>query len=213
MHTNHPNIGNLFVVSAPSGAGKSSLLQTLRKHNPELQIAISHTTRHPRPGEREGTHYHFVSQATFIDMLARGEFLEHAQVFDYFYGTTEAVVHNVLNRGHSLILEIDWQGASQVRRRFPDACCIFILPPSLTALRERLLKRAQDSALIIERRMRDAQRELSHYSEYDYLVVNDNFEKALVELHSIITAQELKILRQAPRLADMLSDLLLIGDD
>ena len=200
--------GTLFVVSAPSGAGKSSLLQALCQRHPELRVAVSHTTRPPRPGERNGTHYHFLDQKTFLGMIEGGEFLEHAKVFDHMYGTAEVEVQRVLNLGHDLILEIDWQGACQVRRRFPNACCIFILPPSLEALRERLAMRAQDSAAIIERRMRDAQRELAHYPEYDYLVVNDCFERALDALHGIIIAQNLRTERQTPRLATMLSDLL-----
>lgn len=204
----HNNTGNLFIVSAPSGAGKSSLLRALRQHHPELLISISHTTRSPRPNERHGMHYYFVSHTVFIEMMERGEFLEHAQVFDNFYGTSEIVVKENLQRGYSVVLEIDWQGAIQVRRRFPNAHSIFILPPSLSALRERLAKRAQDSADIIARRMRDAQQELSHYPEYDYLVVNDNFEQALNDLDSIVVAQELRIVSQTTKLVNLLQSLL-----
>lgn len=202
--------GNLFIVSAPSGAGKSSLLQALRKLYPELKVAISHTTRSPRPNERNGIHYHFVTKTTFIHMVERGEFLEHAQVFDNLYGTSEMAVREVLHTGGNLILEIDWQGASQVRRRFPNAHSIFILPPSLKTLYERLSTRAQDSTEIIARRMKDAQQELSHYPEYDYLIVNDNFEVALNDLASIIVAERLKIEKQSIKLADILQDLLAV---
>lgn len=202
--------GNLFIVSAPSGAGKSSLLQALRQLYPELKVAISHTTRAPRPNERNGIHYHFVTKTTFIHMVEQGEFLEHAQVFDNLYGTSEMAVREVLQTGGNLILEIDWQGASQVRRRFPNAHSIFILPPSLTALYERLSTRAQDSIEIIARRMKDAQQELAHYPEYDYLIVNDNFEVALKDLASIIIAERLKIENQSIKLADILQDLLAI---
>lgn len=204
----HTVTGNLFIVSAPSGAGKSSLLRTLLKRYLGLKVAVSHTTRAPRPGERDGVHYNFVDHATFLDMVEQCEFLEHAQVFDNFYGTAEATVRETLHRGHNLILEIDWQGARQVRRRFPDACGIFIIPPSLEALRQRLTNRAQDSAAVIARRMKDAQQELSHYPEYDYLIINDDFERALEELHSIITAHDLQINRQTSRLTAMLRNLL-----
>jgi len=180
--------GNLFIVSAPSGAGKSSLLQALRKLYPELKVAISHTTRTPRPNEINGIHYYFVDKFMFMQMVGNGEFLEHAQVFDNLYGTSENEVRAVLNNGGDLILEIDWQGAIQVRRRFPTALSIFILPPSLTALYERLSGRAQDSTEVIKRRMKAAQQELTHYPEYDYLIVNDNFEKALNDLASIVIA-------------------------
>ncbi|KOR31959.1 guanylate kinase [Achromatium sp. WMS3] len=201
-------VGNLFVVSAPSGAGKSSLLRALRERYPALQIAVSHTTRLPRPGEHNGLDYHFVDKQTFLEMVGNGEFLEHAQVFDHFYGTSELAVHAMLKQGHSLVLEIDWQGAKQVRKRFPQAICIFILPPSLQTLRERLTKRAQDNLEIIERRMQDAQEDLSHYAEYDYLIANQHFEQAVNELYAIVMAQELHIKRQGPRLASLLRELL-----
>lgn len=202
------NAGALFVVSAPSGAGKTSLLKALRSRISNLRVAISHTTRLPRHGERDGIHYHFVDQTTFMTMVSQGCFLEHAQVFDNFYGTTESAVHEVLRHGHSLCLEIDWQGAAQVRKRFPTACSIFILPPSLAALRARLASRAQDDMKTIARRMRDACKELSHYPEYDYLVVNDSFEQALNDLYCIVRAQETRIECQAVRLSGLLSDLL-----
>jgi len=200
--------GNLFVVSAPSGAGKSSLLQALRRRCPGLRVAVSHTTRPPRPGERDGEHYHFVTPTAFLSMVEECAFLEHAQVFGRYYGTSEAAVREVLELGGDLVLEIDWQGARQVRRRFPDACCIFILPPSLQALRERLAGRGQDSVEVIMQRMRAAQNELTHYPEYDYLVVNDIFERALEGLHCIVSAYGLRSAPQSRRLRTLLGGLL-----
>ncbi len=202
------NSGNLFIVSAPSGAGKSSLLKALLSIMPTLRVAVSHTTRPPRPGERDGEHYHFVDKPTFINMVDSGAFLEHAKVFDQFYGTAEAAIRKSLAAGQDIILEIDWQGARQIRRRFADACGIFILPPSLPALRERLTSRAQDSVEVIERRMRDAVNELSHYPEYDYLVVNDDFAQAVDELRCLVVARGLRELNQAARLQTQLQELL-----
>jgi len=200
--------GNLFVVSAPSGAGKSSLLRALLENKPALSVAVSHTTRPPRPGEQDGVHYHYVDKETFSDMVGRGEFLEHAQVFDNFYGTSEAAVRGPLEQGQDLVLEIDWQGARQVRQRFADACGIFIIPPSVAALRERLGARGQDSEEVIQRRMRDAESEISHYPEYDYLVVNDDFDTALDQLRCILTARRLRQAQQDARLEGTLSELL-----
>lgn len=200
--------GNLFVVSAPSGAGKSSLLKALLELEPSLQVAVSHTTRPSRPGEVDGEHYHFVDQDEFTRMIGDGEFLEHAQVFDKFYGTSEAAVRGPLSRDIDLILEIDWQGARQVRHLFPNASTLFILPPSVEALRERLTGRGQDSDEIIERRMRDAVDDIAHYPEYDYLVVNDDFDTALAELRSIVVSHRLTQDVQDRRLQEQLSGLL-----
>jgi guanylate kinase len=181
--------GKLFILSAPSGAGKTSLANALVESSPELQFSVSHTTRAPRPGERHGVHYYFVSPAEFEAMVARGEFLEHAQVFGNRYGTSRAAVEGVLAQGKSVLLDIDWQGARAIKARMPQAVSIFILPPSRAALRERLNKRGQDSAEVIERRMREATAEMSHYVEFDHVVVNDDFEAALADLRALVLGQ------------------------
>ena len=200
--------GVLFVVSAPSGAGKTSLLRALIPTDPRLQLSVSHTTRGARPGEQDGTHYHFVDRARFEAMVAAGEFVEHARVFDNLYGTAERSVRDVLGANLDVVLEIDWQGARQVRARFPEAVSVFIVPPSVKALRERLSGRGQDSAEIIDRRMRDARSELSHFGEYDYLVVNDDFDQALADLRDIVGAERLRLPRQQARLAAALEAML-----
>jgi len=200
--------GVLFVVSAPSGAGKTSLLRALIPSDPRLQLSVSHTTRAPRPGEQDGEHYHFVDRARFEAMVAAGAFLEHAQVFDNFYGTAEQSVRDVLAAGRDVVLEIDWQGARQMRARFPEAVSVFIVPPDVQTLRERLSGRGQDSAEVIERRMRAARRELSHYGEYDYLVVNDDFAQALADLRAIVAAERLRRHRQEAALAAVLAAML-----
>lgn len=202
------NKGNLFIVSAPSGAGKTSLLKELLKANDRLVLSVSHTTRPPRPGEVDGEHYHFVSVDEFVKLAGEGAFLEQAQVFDNYYGTSQAGVQSQLGQGLDVVLEIDWQGAQQVRKVFPDAISVFIIPPSITALRERLSGRGQDNDTVIERRMRDARKELSHYAEYDFLVVNDRFEDALDDLACIVRAQSLRLERNAPRHADALQEML-----
>ena len=181
--------GILCIVAAPSGAGKTSLVKSLVETTPDVVASVSHTTRPPRPGERDGVHYHFVSLATFEAMIAEGAFLEHARVFGNQYGTSRAAVLSKLQAGLDVILEIDWQGARQVRDQLPDCPSIFILPPSRHALRQRLAGRGQDSAEVIERRMAAALDELSHYAEFDYLVINDRFETALTELRAILIAQ------------------------
>lgn len=191
--------GILFIVSAPSGAGKTSLLRALLPTDDNLVLSVSHTTRAPRPGEKDGVHYHFVPEDKFLQMAARGAFLEQAEVFGNYYGTSEATVRRQLLSGHDLVLEIDWQGARQVRKAFPDAVSIFIAPPSIEALRERLSGRGQDDQATIERRMADARRELSHYAEYDYLVINDLFEQALEELKCIVHSERLRTPRSAER--------------
>ncbi len=198
----------LFIVSAPSGAGKTSLLRELLARDAALRLSVSHTTRPMRPGEQDGVHYHFVDVETFQRLVAEKAFIEHAQVFDNYYGTSEAGVREQLAAGHDVVVEIDWQGARQVRARFPEAVSIFIAPPSIEALRERLGARGQDSEEVIERRMRDARAELSHYAEYDYLVINDRFEIALDELARIVTAERLRTPRQAQRHAAALRAML-----
>ena len=182
---NHP--GSLFIIAAPSGGGKTSLVNALLKSDPRLVLSVSHTTRPARPGETNGQHYHFVSVAEYERMVNDGDFMEYARVFDHHYGTNRNSVALQLQNGRDVILEIDWQGARQVRTVFPDCCSIFIIPPSLEDLRKRLTGRGQDSADVIQRRMRDAQAEISHWAEFDYLVVNDDFEAALDELQEIIT--------------------------
>ena len=200
--------GTLYIVSAPSGAGKTSLLKALVERDPRIRVSISHTTRAKRPGEVDGVDYHFVDVDLFARMIGEGAFLEHAQVFGNFYGTSERAVREVLSTGDDVVLEIDWQGARQVRRRFPGAVSVFILPPTPEALRERLTGRGQDSAEVIERRMADARSEMEHYPEYDYLVINDRFEQALEELGAVVISQRLRGEAQARRLGAQLKALL-----
>ncbi len=184
--------GQLYIVSAPSGAGKSSLLNNLRGHLPDVTISVSTTTRQPRPGEQDGVHYHFTSVEAFRQQAEAGNFLEYAQVFDNYYGTSRLTVNTLLESGKDVILEIDWQGARQVREQAESVISIFILPPSVAALQDRLRGRGQDSEETIQRRMRDAQREMSHYPEYDYLVINDAFDVAVEELACIFRSERLK---------------------
>lgn len=200
--------GTLYIVSAPSGAGKSSLVNALIKRLSFVFLSISHTTRPMRPGEEQGEHYHFVNTEQFTAMVQQGDFLEHAQVFDNFYGTSKSYVERELDKGHDVILEIDWQGARQVRQLMPDAQGIFILPPSLHSLQERLEKRAQDSADVIARRMRDALSEMSHYDEYDFLIINDDFYKALDEFCAIFIAQRMRTPMQMRMQSELLGGLL-----
>ena len=200
--------GTLYIVSAPSGAGKTSLVKALLDSESRIRVSVSHTTRAMRPGEVDGVNYHFVSREIFGAMVERGEFLEHAQVFDNFYGTSQTWIEQTLAEGFDLILEIDWQGAQQVRRLLPQAKSIFILPPTQEALRHRLTNRGQDSGEIIERRMRDAVSEMSHYVEYDYLVINDDFAHALDDLKAIFRANQLHAEQQAKRHAGLLGELL-----
>lgn len=200
--------GTLFIVSAPSGAGKTTLVKALISHTENLMVSISHTTRPPRPKEQDGINYHFVSHAEFAKMLATQSFLEHAPVFDNFYGTSKQWVYEQLAAGTDVILEIDWQGARQVRSLHPDNVSIFIVPPSREALHQRLSKRAQDSDEVIARRMRDAVQEMSHYTEFDYLVINDDFDKAVADLRAIVRSRRLLQRLQTLKLHNLLSDLL-----
>ena len=178
--------GQLFIVAAPSGAGKTSLVNALVADDPRLVISVSYTTRAPRPGETDGVHYHFVTPQSFSRRREAGEFLECAEVFGHWYGTHRQTTEAILDAVQDVILEIDWQGARQVKQSFPDCRSIFILPPSVVALRERLGARAQDSDAVIERRMGEARDELSHWNEFDFVVINDDFATALEELKSLV---------------------------
>jgi guanylate kinase len=200
--------GTLFTVSAPSGAGKTSLVNALVQRCEGVHVSVSHTTRAMRPGEQDGVNYHFVSEDAFLAMLERAEFLEHARVFGNLYGTSGVWVEQQLKRGHDIILEIDWQGARQVKRLLPQSRAIFILPPSREALLQRLNRRAQDDAGVIAARMKAAVEEMSHYVESDYLVVNKDFDQALGEMLSIVHSQRLATSRQTQALGDLLQDLL-----
>lgn len=185
--------GTLFIFSAPSGAGKSSLAKALVESMPELGVSISHTTRAPRPGEADGLHYYFVTVDQFEAMIVAGEFLEYARVFDHYYGTTRAEIERLLDVGKHVILDIDWQGARAIKAQIASAQGVFILPPSRAALESRLKGRGQDSDEIISRRMRDAAAEMSHYPEFDHVIVNDDFDLALADLRAIITGQYEKV--------------------
>lgn len=202
------NHGTLFIVSAPSGAGKTSLVRQLQASLDGFTVSISHTTRPKRVGETHGADYYFVDHAEFERMIAEGAFLEHAKVFDQYYGTARATVEAALASGRDVLLEIDWQGARQVKALMPESQSLFILPPSREALETRLRGRGQDDEATIARRMRDATAEMSHYAEYDYLIVNDRFERALEEMRSIVIARRLRTPRMAARLADLLDHLL-----
>ena len=188
--------GLLIVITAPSGAGKSSLIAAALKEDPALRLSVSYTTRPPRPGEQDGREYHFVDEKTFLAMLERGEFLESAEVHGNRYGTSEAAINRELAAHHDLILEIDWQGAQQVRRLFPDCIGIFILPPSIDELERRMQKRGQDSAEVIARRMAVARDEISHSPEFDYAIINKDFDEASRDLVAIIRAARLGTVRQ-----------------
>ncbi len=200
--------GSLYIVSAPSGAGKTSLVKALLERDSGITVSVSHTTRAPRPGEQQGKDYHFISEEEYRALLDRQAFLETARVFDHYYGTERAQVQQKLEQGLDVILEIDWQGARQVRDSHQGVISVFILPPSRAALESRLQGRGQDSAEVIRRRMRDAASEASHYDEYDYLVVNDDFDTALDQLAALFTANRLRAGIQARRLKPLLDGLL-----
>lgn len=200
--------GNLFILSAPSGAGKSSLYKALLKADDKVRISVSHTTRAPRTGEEHGREYYFVDHESFLDMIAEDAFFEHAQVFDNYYGTSKASIFSLLEQGLDVILEIDWQGARQVRQLYPNAIGIFILPPSLQALEERLKGRATDADNVIQRRMSEAVSEMSHYHEYDFVIVNEDFETALSEMSAIFTAMRTKTVVMQQKNGNLINDLL-----
>jgi guanylate kinase len=180
------NKGKLFILSAASGTGKTSLAKELVARMPDLAFSVSHTTRAPRPGEQHGVHYYFVNQAQFDEMVAADRFLEHARVFGNCYGTSRAATENLLRQGKNIILDIDWQGARAIKEKMPESISVFILPPSRAALKERLTNRGQDTPEVIEKRMHEAVSEMSHYKEFDHVVVNDDFETALKDLQAII---------------------------
>lgn len=200
--------GNLFIISAPSGAGKSSLIQALLQRHQDMQVSVSHTTRAPRPGEQDGVHYHFVSVDTFKALIEKDEFFEWAEVFGNYYGTSKSAIRELLRQGIDVFLDIDWQGARQIKVLEPSAKGIFILPPSLTELEQRLNKRGQDCSDVIAKRMAQAHSEMSHANEYEYLIINDNFDNALLELERIVLAQRNGYFSQAARQHVLLSQLL-----
>ena len=208
-------LGNLFILAAPSGAGKSSLIKALLEkhpatdaHNNAMQVSVSHTTRAPRPGEIDGVHYHFVDHAEFESLIEQQAFFEHAEVFGNYYGTSKIVIEETLRQGIDVFLDIDWQGARQVKAQIPDTATIFVAPPSKEELKRRLTERGQDSAEIIEQRMTKAVSEISHYHEFDFVVVNDNFSAALSELDAIVTTRRLRKEKQIIRHQKLFDNLL-----
>jgi guanylate kinase len=206
--TDTPAARILFIVSAPSGAGKTSLVKALLERERALKVCVSHTTRPKRATETQGVNYHFVTPDTFRDQLADGEFLEHADVFGHLYGTARSSVEACFASGADVILEIDWQGAAQVRERYPDAVSIFILPPSKSTLRSRLKKRGEDADDVIEKRLAEARTEIAHHEEFDYLLVNDDFDITLGELAAIVHAERCRAKIAGKRLKHLITDLL-----
>jgi len=201
-------LGTLYVISAPSGAGKTSLVKALLNQDQRVCVSVSHTTRDMRPGETDGKDYNFVSMADFNAMIERKHFLEYAEVFTNKYGTSRLWVEAQLQQGLDVILEIDWQGAQQIRKQMPECVSLFILPPSITELRQRLTGRGTDSEETINHRMSEALNEMRHYGEYQYLVINDDFDTALQELQAVFTARRLELTRQQQKYSTMLTELL-----
>ncbi|MDP2636236.1 MAG: guanylate kinase [Pseudoalteromonas sp.] len=202
------NRGNLFILSAPSGAGKSSLINALLAKHADMKVSVSHTTRSPRPGEDNGVHYHFVSVDEFKSLIDKNDFFEWAQVFDNYYGTSKQAIEEQLAAGIDVFLDIDWQGAQQMRKLVDDIETIFILPPSKEELETRLNNRGQDSAEVIAGRMAQAQSESSHYDEYDYVVINDDFDTALTQIETIVLAKRLSLKCQSVRHQSLITDLI-----
>ena len=200
--------GNLFIVAAPSGAGKSSLVNAVLDLEPAIRLSISFTSRAARPGERHAEHYHFISKAEFEAMIAAGDFFEHAVVHGDYKGTARQSVEPQLEAGHDVLLEIDWQGARQVRAKIPEAITVFILPPSREALNERMHKRGQDSEAVIQQRLAAAREEMSHLHDFDYLIVNQDFDTAVQEMRSIFIASRLRRAQQLQRHAELVAGLL-----
>ncbi|ARG96722.1 guanylate kinase [Legionella micdadei] len=203
-----PCPGNLIIVAAPSGGGKTSLVRKLVSGLENIEVSISHTTRKMRPGEKDGVDYFFVTEQQFLEMIDANAFVEHAQVFNHYYGTSVKQINARLAAGIDVVLDIDWQGAQQIRSIFSDAISVFIIPPSLEILQKRLFDRRQDNEEVIGNRMQRAQDELSHFSEFDYLIVNDDFEKASFELQAIVIANRLRMSRQKREQGKLLSFLL-----
>jgi len=204
--------GTLFVISAPSGAGKTSLVAEMLRADRKLGVSVSHTTRPMREGEKDGVDYHFVSRGEFETMIGRGDFLEHADVFGNYYGTSQVWVREMLARGRDVILEIDWQGAGQVRRLIPECISVFIVPPSSDILRDRLMGRGTDAPEVVARRLSEAREECRHAAEFDYLVVNDDFREALADLLAIVRGQRLQMIAQQARHVRLLSGLISASD-
>ena len=201
------NLGKLFIITAPSGAGKTTLVHALVSQDKNLCVSISHTTRPARVGEENGVNYHFIEKSEFTTRLSEGDFLESAEVYGYHYGTSKLWVSEQLNKGLDVILEIDWQGAQQIRKLYPDTCSIFILPPSIEALTERLTERAQDDSETIDNRMQQAQGVMEHVAEANFVVVNDDFQAALQDIRAIIRSQRLVVTSQQRNLSELLSSL------
>lgn len=199
--------GNLFIVSAPSGAGKTSLVNGLLAQNKQIDVSVSYTTRDPRPGEVDGEDYHFVTREKFMQMAQHGDFLESAEVYGNLYGTSQSWISQENGKGRDILLEIDWQGAAQVRSKFPDSIGIFILPPSLEALEARLTGRKQDSAEIIAKRLQAAREDISHVAEFDYVIINDKLDEALQQLNAVVVAASLRRTRQLTRQANLINQL------
>ncbi|HET7832333.1 MAG TPA: guanylate kinase [Gallionella sp.] len=199
--------GNLLVISAPSGAGKTSLVHALLDINPKIKLSISYTTRNPRPGEQDGRDYNFVDREAFLEMASSGEFLESAEVYGNLYGTSQTWISQEIGKGHDILLEIDWQGAAQVRRLFPGCVSIFILPPSLQALGQRLRGRAKDDPEVIAQRLAAAREDVAHVAEYDYVIINDNLNEALRELNAVVLSARLRCAEQLERHQALINQL------